>query len=96
MTGGVNMAYLLHIRFDFKGKTGNKDEDIAHTFPFDIATAKMNALPNLKRKNSADILVPLCTYLKKRISHNKNKRSIVFCAIDRVLYSYFFYKVLVS
>lgn len=44
------MSYLLHIRFDFDGKTGNKDEDIAIAFPFEQSTAKMNNLPNLKWK----------------------------------------------
>lgn len=37
------MSYLLHVRFDFAG-------DVASTFPFEKATAKMNALPNLKWK----------------------------------------------
>lgn len=37
------MSYLLHVRFDFNGK-------IDETFPFEIATKKMNALPNLKWK----------------------------------------------
>ena len=44
------MSYLLHIRFDFHGKTGNLQDDVAHTFPFETATNKMNALPNLKWK----------------------------------------------
>lgn len=58
------MAYLLHIRFDFKGKTGNRAEDFEHTFPFDKATAKMNALPNLKWKiwGSNDDATELCGF----------------------------------
>lgn len=44
------MSYLLHIRFDFSGKTGNLQDDVAFTFPFEAATQKMNALPNLKWK----------------------------------------------
>lgn len=44
------MSYLLHIRFDFKGKTQDKKKDVEAAFPFEGATAKMNALPNLKWK----------------------------------------------
>lgn len=44
------MSYLLHVRFNFDGKTGNKDEDIAIAFPFKQSTTKMNNLENLKWK----------------------------------------------
>lgn len=44
------MSYLLHIQFDFTGKTGNLHEDLAVTFPFAAATQKMNALPDLQWK----------------------------------------------
>lgn len=44
------MSYLLHIQFDFTGKTGNLSEDIAVAFPFEAATQKMNNLPDLKWK----------------------------------------------
>lgn len=44
------MSYLLHIRFDVKGNTGDIRTDAAIAFPFEPATKKMNALPNLKWK----------------------------------------------
>lgn len=44
------MSYLLHIQFDLKGKTGVLEDDVKIAFPFEAATKKMNALPNLKWK----------------------------------------------